>query len=324
MSFRDTSSMRQMLWATVPVVLVVGAFILHLARDFSNTPRPTRIVLSPRKKADIRLAEANLKAQSALDARLKKLAAFFSRGQSGARDFAEETLSLSGKLALVKGTVGSGNHEKFLAEAFAKHVFSGDDIKREVDAAIKGFIIDLEDIESAMLVDLRVDLADGPKQDLPAHLRSDEAFKTEYERFRVQAVKKLNANMSVTIARETGLFVASDLAAQVGLRVVRFVAAELGVEAGILGAGAASSVATLGIGLIAAVILDAVLDAVFRAAGYDPAGEIAGKVKASISNVQKVMIDGKGGLRHEMQKLNTARAALRQEIVNNLIEGGKR
>jgi hypothetical protein len=129
------------------------------------------------------------------------------------------------------------------------------------------------------------------------------------------------------------MLVATDVATQVALQAAQAAATEMGVNAGVLGAGAASTVATLGVGMVVAILLDCILDEIVKAAGYDPAANIAAIVCESIDKMEAALIrdagplssDTKGALRLRMEELHQSRSKLRREAVLRLVsEGGMR
>ena len=107
-------------------------------------------------------------------------------------------------------------------------------------------------------------------------------------------------------------------------------ATEMGVTAGVLGTGAASTVATLGVGMVVALILDYILDEVFKLAGYDPEVKIEGLVCESIDKLEASLIhEGgffsrhkKGTLRVAMEELHEARSKTRCETIAKLMKEG--
>jgi hypothetical protein len=291
---------------------------------------------TPEKRiARKRLSEADTKSEAAIDARLKPLADLFAKGRKGARAFAEEALSWSGKWQLLKGAVrGDDSHRQFLADAFARHVFSPEELREAMERAVRGYLDDVEGYEAEMLVLLRADLADPARTGdaLPAHLRGDEAFGREYRQLAGRVVAELRLDVGVTIGRELGIAIASDLAAQVVLQAAKAAAAELGLNAGVLGTGAASTVATLGAGLVAAVVLDSLLDEVLKMAGYDPAAKIEALVRESLDRLEASLTrDGgtfswhkTGALRERLEQLHESRSKMRREAIHRLLKEGGR
>ncbi|MGH7169984.1 MAG: hypothetical protein ACRELG_06890 [Gemmataceae bacterium] len=285
---------------------------------------------TPHKRAvRHRLSEADTKSEAAIDARLKPLADLFAKGRKGSKAFAQEALSWNSKWELVKGMVGgSESHRRYLSEAFGRHVFSSDDLREAMEAAVRAYLDDLEGVEAEMLVLLRADLADPdrPAELLPAHLRSDEEFRREYRKLAGLVVNELQSDIGVTVGRELGMLVATDVATEAALEAV----AEMGLGAGVLGTGAVSTVATLGVGMIVAIILDYILDEVFKIAGYDPAAKIEALVCESIGKMEASLIRDagmlsfhkKGALRLRMEQLHESRSKLRREAITRLLKEG--
>jgi hypothetical protein len=282
-----------------------------------------------------RLSEADKKSTAAMNARLNSLTKLFAKGRTGSEAFAEDALSWGSKFALVKGFLGIGGedaHARYLKEAFARHVFSEDELAEALTATVRGYLIDLDGVENEMLVKLRADLADldHSGQGTPSHLRSEAEFRKEYERLAAQVASTIKLDTGVTVGREVGLMVTSEVATQAAMQATRAAAAEMGVEAGLLGTGAASFIATAGLGMIIAVIIDYILDAVFRAAGYDPAAKIAGQVNSSLDKMEKALtgettwgFGTKGSLRQQLEKLHEARGKLRQDTITQFMKGRK-
>ena len=126
-------------------------------------------------------------------------------------------LSWDSKWEYVKGIVGgSESHRRYLAEAFARDVFSPEDLRAAMESVVKAYLDDVEGYEGEMLVQLRADLAniDRPNEVLPAKLRSNEEFRREYQKLSGGVVKELRSDVSVTVGRELGILIASDVAAK--------------------------------------------------------------------------------------------------------------
>ena len=161
-----------------------------------------------------------------------------------------------------------------------------------MQGAVAAYLDDVEGVEAEMLVRLRADLADTPRSGevLPAHLRGDREFRDQYRALAGRVAVELRTDLGVTAGRELGVMIASDVAARAALQAAKAAAAEMGVSAGVLGTGAVSTVATLGVGMVVALVLDYVLDAVFKLAGYDPAAKIAALVRASIDKLEAALV----------------------------------
>jgi hypothetical protein len=295
--------------ALVVAVLAVALVGFWQAASEKASQRPSEV--------DPRLAEADAASKEAIDRRLEGVCALFDRARAGARPFAEDALSWSGKLAFTKDLIGVGDqeHAQFLRQAFIRHVLNDADIDRVLNAAIKGYLSDLEGIESEMLVKLRADLDGVCPEEAPPYLRSEDAFRREYTRLSEELGGRLRKEAMVTVGRETGLFVGTDVATQAAVQAARAAATELGIEGGILSSGAASSAATLGTGLVVAVALDYVLDELMKAAGYDPVGDIEADVLRAMDKMEEALFVA---VAEQMLNVHEARGVARRDVVEAL------
>jgi hypothetical protein len=314
-------------WKLLGIITLGVAFLGALGCGESQ-PKP----LTPKEKADQHVAATDQKAAKALENRVKGVRDVFRRGAGGAGRFAEEALSWKGKWVLVKEKVGAGNdgeHARFLADLFAEHVLKSDDLKAALEAAVQGYLKDLDAIENELLVQLRADLDDGEmgRTGKPAFLATQEAFAKEYRRLAEEVRKALEVNLKMAVGKEVVSFVAMDVATQIVLRIGQVAAAELGVETAILGSGAASGLVTIGIGLVVGLIVDQVVAWLLKQAGYDPEAAIADKVRAGLGQLESHLVDGgsgKSGLVRELAKLRDARSKVRHAVLEKLVqEGGK-
>jgi hypothetical protein len=310
-------------WVAVAaaVALLFGAYLMY----FTHSKRAVRN----------RLSEADTKSKAAIDQRIKPLTQLFAKGRKGAPAFAKESLSWSGKWALVKGLVAKDTHREFLAEAFARHVISPDELRGAIEGVCRAYADDLEGFESEMLVLLRADLADPdrPAEELSLHLRSNEGFKVEYRKLSERLIGETRSDLAVSVGREVVVLVAAEAGSRAALQAARAAATEMGAHAGILGAGASSTVATLGIGLVIGFIIDALLDELFKMAGYDAEAKIAEEVIESIDRLEASLvrdpgvwrhlgISKKGALRVELEKLHESRSKLRRDAVELMMKEG--
>src|SRR5262249_42923118 len=111
------------------------------------------------------------------------------------------------------------------------------------------------------------------------------------------------------------------------LQAAKAAAADMGVSTGLLGSGAA----TLGVGMIIAIILDYVLDKIFKMAGYDPTAKIEALVIEAIDKLEASLTynpgldfwNKKGALRERLEQLHTARSTLRRETIHRLLKEGR-
>lgn len=323
---------RQLLLAIVIVVTLAVMTIVRMMPG-GGEPHPDPVRQAAWDRITPRLASAEQTSQQAGDKYAERVKSFFADRKQAARAFAEEVLSLSGKWAFVKAKLpwtDTDGHARFLRESFERLVFSGEDLKVLIESAVRGYVSELEGIESALLVDVRADLSEGDlaPRDLLTALDSDASFQSAYAQMVVRVLAVIEFDMGATVAREVASFVVSDIAANISLRILAEVTAQLGLSGGILGSGAALGVETLGVGLIAGLLVDKLIDLVMRRAGYDPEGEVAVKVCETLDQVQALLLDGDAqsgilGLIGELRKLQQARSRLCNEALKKLIlEGG--
>ena len=313
-------------------------------------------------KTEPLLEQADRRVASALDKHLASIHAFLDQRKPGARAFAGRMLSLRGKWELVKTQIaGDGDQEYagFLDQAFREHVFTTDDVEQAVAAAVRGYLAELESIEDDLLVRLRADLADDdlPRTVIPA-LGSDQALRSHYHALSQRVAQDLRTDLAVVAGRELFLWQATNVATDLTLKAGAAVAARLGVSGTILAAGAASTWRTLGVGLVVALVLDAAVNRIIKAAGYDAEERIAERVAETLCDLGRTITDGDPearatlqqlkamqrddpdhevraacteaiasieagtrlyGLRGELSKLAAARASLRKETLRRLI-----
>ncbi|HYH66518.1 MAG TPA: hypothetical protein VD866_17625 [Urbifossiella sp.] len=294
---------------------------------------------TPEKRAvRAHLGQADTHAKAAIGPRLQPVRALFAKARKGAPAFAEEALSWRGKVAAVRGFFGSNAQREFMADAFARHIFSPAEMRSAIEGACRGYADDLDGVEAQMLVRIRadLDLAGRPAEGIPAHLRNDEAFAREYRVMAGKVAAKVGVDVAVLAGREIVVLAASEVATRAAIQVARAAATELGIQTAVLSGGGVSMVVTLGAGLVIAVIIEYVIDEVFRLVGYDPKANVAAAVVASLDRMEAALIRDTSGqwffdrtkpgaLRAEMERLSESRSRLRREAVAlTLKEGGIR
>lgn len=314
------------------------------------------------KTVEPRLAETAQATEKAKDPSTLLVNEFFDRQRSQARAFAAEILSWSGKWAYAKDLIYGGTHEQFVQECFCKHLFSSEDLRSLIEASVDRFVGEIQSQENQLLVRIQADLAGSAltkPEYLPA-LADPDRLRIEYQAMLEQVLPIVSRDMGVTVSREMAAFVGGEIASIIVIEIGATLATSLGVSGGILSAGAGAGIATFGIGLVAAILVDMALDWVIRQQGYDPEGEIAGKVIETLDKLESLILDGKPGaiqsyedakwnatwglrpqrrelsrhivnqfemsgdlgLRHHLQRLNEVRARMRDEALKTLILKG--
>ncbi len=168
-----------------------------------------------------------------------------------------------------------------------------------------GYLSELQGIENDLLVQIRADLKDSELAHVEsaAMLRTDDAFRKEYAHSLELVAAAVSRDMVVQVGREAVTWVAADITANITISLAAGFAERLGISAGILGTGAASGAATLGVGIAAGFVLDALLDSVMHAWGYDPAGDIARKIDGTLDLFQAMLLHGDPRTVQTFQKL---------------------
>lgn len=280
------------------------------------------------------LADAERQAAVALDKQLGTIAAFLAERKPGTRAFAERMLSLRGKWELVKAQVATDSDQeyaRFLDESFAELVFRADDLRQVVETAIRGYLAELEGIEANLLVRLRADLSEDelPLQAVIPALRSDEALSRHYCELAGRLTRDLHTDLAFVAGRELVVWEATTVATELTMKAGAAVAARLGVSAGIIAVGAASTWTTLGVGLVVAIVVDAVINQIIKAAGYDAEERVAERVGQTLDDLGRTITEGDAEVRASLARLKAmqtddpdaeVRAACQQAIAR--IEAG--
>jgi hypothetical protein len=265
-----------------------------LAIGYQFLPHHDPIRLAAWEKVQPHLQQTDEATKNEVNASTEQVKKFFAERKQNARAFAEEVLSLSGKWAYIKGYFSEGNHDRFIEECFAKHIFGSDELKSLVESAVSRYVSEIQGRENQLLVAIRADLEGselaGPNY-LPA-LDSEVEFRREYDAMLQRVLPIVSKDLGITVAREVVSFVGSEIAAALVLEIGASLAAELGVSGGILGAGAYSGAFTFGVGVVAGILVDMTLNWAIRQAGYDPEGEIAAKIQESLDRVERIILEG--------------------------------
>jgi hypothetical protein len=343
----------------IAVIITLACQINELVADFRKED-PKTLHSRAWSKTEPLLEKAERDADQALDKHLASIHAFLDERKAGSRAFAECLMGLKGKWELVKAEIGGGSgYDTFLQEAFAEHVFPMEDLEKTVATAVRSYLAELESIDDDLLVRLRADLADDelPRLAIPA-LGSDQALRSHYHELSRQVAQDLRTDLAVVASRELFLWEATNVATDLTIQVGAAIAARLGISSTILAGGAASTWQTLGVGLVVGIVLDAVVNRIIKAAGYDAEEQVAERVAQTLSDLGRTITDGDPqaratleklkamqgddpdaevraacaeaiksievgtqlyGLRRELTKISAARASLRKETLRRLI-----
>lgn len=275
-------------------------------------PPQTKVPPKPEEVAKPHLSKAEQEAERVIEEHVKALDTFFADSKKNTRTFAGEALSWSSKWRLVVDYVpftSKDRHQKFIREKFEEHVFKPAQLEDAVKQVVRSYVAHMRSIESKMLVDLRADVSDFPTTYPLAHL-DDKRLQENYD----QALSKAVST--------TGAGVAVELVSVIAGEVLTAVAVRLGVSAGILGTGAASGWATLGIGVVVGLIVDQIVAWVWDW-WADPRGSLAADLDSKLDEMNRLIVDGSTdvqGLRDRLKQFSRERAATRRTVVLSLLQ----
>lgn len=264
---------------------------------------------------------ADQASREALTEHLESLDALFAQARRNTPRFAERALSWGSKWRFVvdriPGTRGD-RHQRFLRESFGQYLFKPEQLEAAVRQAIQGYLDHLQSIESQMLVRIRADLDDFPASAAP--LPTDPAqLQVAFDRAVARAAAATGSSLRADLAGELVSTIAGEVLAQVAVR--------LGVSAGILGAGAATSWASFGVGLVVAAIVDQLVTWIWHRIA-DPVANLAAELNGKLAELRRLIVAGSPstmGLRDRLLQCARQRAALRERAVFDLLrqaEGG--
>lgn len=314
------------------------------------------------KTVEPHLVETAKATEDAQDPSVKIVRAFFDRQRGNARAFAGDMLSWGGKWAYAKGLIYNGSHEHFVQECFRKHLFSSEELSSTIQTSVDRLVNEIQSQENQLLVKIQADLSGSDlakPQYLPA-LADPERLRNVYDHMLIQVLPIVSRDMGITVSREMVSFVGGEITSLIVIEIGASLATSLGVSGSVLGVGAGTGIATFGVGLVAAILVDMALDWVIRQQGYDPEGQIADKVISTLNKIESHILDGKPGakedyenakwnarwdirsqrrelatqtaseleesgdlgLRHHLRRLHEVRARLREEALKTLILKG--
>ena len=308
-------------------VVIAVVFGRPLLESLQKKPKPTppeiklptahtRVPPSPEEVAKPHLTKAELEAERVIEEHVKALDTFFADSKKSTRAFAGEALSWSSKWRLAADYVPFTNgdrHQKFIREQFEEHVFKPAQLEEAVKQVVKSFLTNMRSIESKMLVDLRADVSDFPTTYPLAEL-DDKRLQESYDQALSHAIAATGSDLRGDIATQLVSIIAGEVLTQVAVR--------LGVSAGILGTGAASGWATLGIGVVVGLIVDQIVAWVWDW-WADPKGSLAADLDKKLDEMNRLIVDGSTdvqGLRERLKQFARERAATRRTAVLSLLQ----
>jgi hypothetical protein len=235
----------------------------------------------------------------------------FSKAYDNVPKYSESILGFKSKWKLVLDKLPGNDHDRhetYLKEQFEQHIFSTQQLETAVKQAILDRLMQVRDIENQMLVDIRADI-----QGLPDLVRLEAADGSEYELQFRQAL----AEASQVVSEDLSSNVESQLVSLVAGEVMAQVAIRMGVSAGILSTGAASGWATLGVGLVAGVLIDQIVTRIWDW-WSEPEAELSFQISKQLSLVHDLICKGDSdseGLDGRFRRWSIERDRVRREAI---------
>jgi hypothetical protein len=310
---------RVVLLALVTIGVTIGVFarqpIWELIQGEPKTKPPVLIlphkaVPTPNEIAKPHLSWAEEQALVKIDEHIKSLDEFFLDAKKNTPVFAKEAMDFSSKYYLVQEYIPftrKGKHEEYIRRLFEKHLLTSANIEQTLKRVVESYLQEVKSIEGSMLVKIKADVSGFPTEYPIADYDASRLERTFDEALQISLNSSKN-EAHAAISREVVSFVVGE--------VLSGVATQLGVSAGILGAGTTLSVKTLGIGLVVAVIVDSFVSYVWDW-WKDPQGELVTKVNTKLDEINSLI---KTKLKEQMVEIANERTAVRQTAVLSILK----
>jgi hypothetical protein len=272
------------------------------------------------QRAQAGLDWADAQTRSSADEHLRAIDRFFDEVKGRTPRFAEQILGWSSKWRLVSDKLPftrTDRHARFLDKTFRDELFSPEQLTDAIDGVIRDYTDAVAGIENRMLVRIRADVGDLEPAALPPAFADETKLRAAFDEAMHAALDRTRADLRADVTREAVSLVAGE--------VLTMVAVRLGVSGGILAAGAGSSWATFGVGLVVAVIVDQIVTWVWEW-WRDPQGDVTRTMNTKLDEIRRLIVEGDGaaapGLRQRLDELATRRDTVRRAAMAEMIEGG--
>ena len=261
--------------------------------------------------------------ERAIEEHLKSLASLFEEAKKNTPAFADEALGWLSKWYVIKQFVPyskKGEHERYIAELFEKHIFKKEVLPKEIAQVVQTYLRDVESIESTMLVRIRSDIADlAPSAALSDNEVNE--FNHLFEKTIQTAIRTTQTHATQSVSTEIEMLIASE--------ILTGVVVKLGTSAGILGTSGALSLKTLGISLVIGVIVDWIVSKIWNW-WSDPQGELAKHIADKLDDLHSLIVDGAAergendappvvGLRDRLHQLARERTQIRNNSLLSIL-----
>ena len=267
-----------------------------------------------RKLAAPHLTRVNEESAERLDEVLRSVDIFFEEAKGRLPNFAGEAFNWGSKWKLIKEKVGysqDGEHEQHIKTLFEGKVFSGDDLRKLIEEAVRSFENEIESLENKMLVSMQIDQT-LPKSFLNLIQEKNEAT---LQRMFQQKLMKLMADVHQATAAEVTADIIQTIAAEV--------LTQMTLKMAVYGVAAAAAPATLGASLVVGLLVDEVITWIFD--WYrDPTDSLSRLLSDKLDEMQQAILKGSpygAGLREKLSKYAAKRSKAREEAILAILKG---
>lgn len=262
------------------------------------------------------LDQATEAIERAVNQSLEPLAHLFARAHAGVPEFVDCVLGWTVKFKLAWDLLpGTANirQQQYLRREFERCVLSESELQQTISGCLRDFMKSVESVESRLLVAINADL-----EDFPGAVPVGRIDRAAY----VAACHRLSSDVhfsaSSDLVREIAQFAAAELIEVLLKRLCR----RLTTKAGMYGAGAAGAAWTGGASLMAAILIDSMLEWVWAWVA-DPHGSLERKLKHHLDDMHNALVGSSAqedGLRGELLGIANARAAVRQAAIETFMQ----
>ena len=244
--------------------------------------------------------KSSQKSLAAIAKRSDEFQTFVEERKPGAKPFSDEVVSWRGTWSALKSKLpltDPEGHKKYILERFDKHIFTPQQLSDKVKDIVENSARDLDQEQNNLAVAIRKELLSRPLEPGEIPVAHEELTKA--------------IDRAVTAAQRDALKGAAGLVvAEVTATVASQAMARLGISAGLLSAGAATSWWTFGAGAAVGLGVSVLWDWI-----DDPAGDIQRNLEASLDSLGT---KGADAILQEMTKVVSARRVLWQHAAEEM------
>jgi hypothetical protein len=269
------------------------------------------------ERAERQLDWADAECRRLIGEQLKPLDRLFQAARQGVPGFAEDALSWQSKWLFLRDRLPfteGGKHSAFLRESFAQRVITADQLRHVIEQVVRAYLSAIDDVENQMLVWFRGDLGDLPHE-VVAWPHDSKELDHLYADAVAQMSKDADRTVGVDLAVDVGTLILSEALA---------VLAQCWASSGlILSVGAAGSLGTFGLTLLAGLVADQMLGSIWDKVA-DPRGKLERALCERLAELRRAVIDGEGpvpDLRLQLEQWAVERAKDRRAAVLKLLAG---